>query len=68
MARKVADDSDEVYKEDVREAARLLGRAISLSCIAATCGERMEDHAIERMDEAWTAFADKLMGFAEDER
>lgn len=62
MPRKQA-DADEIGQEFLREIARLVGRAISLSVISAMASDRIEDHAIEKMDEAWTLLADKVIAF-----
>jgi hypothetical protein len=72
MARKKALDaviaaSDEVDAkaiEDIRAMSRQLGRAIGLSVIAATANASVEDHAIKKMDEAWTELADRIIMFA----
>lgn len=72
MARKtiedlVPDKADMAAVTMIRECAVQFGRAVSLSCIAATCGELTEDHAIARADAAWTELADKVILFAMEE-
>lgn len=61
---KVEEATDQEAVEFIREFAVEVGRAVSLSMVAATAGPRVEDHAIQSADEAWRAIADKLILFA----
>lgn len=62
MARKTVDDPN----EPVREAAVLIGRALCLTIVAARASSRVEDEAIEAMDNKWRQVADKLVELAEN--
>lgn len=72
MARKQPDpfadiDTDELDEKAIafaRQLAKKVGRAISLSVVAATAGPRVEDHAIEAADNAWDDVAVDIIKFA----
>ena len=58
---------DEAEREAVlafRELAVKLGRAVSLSLVAALASGGTEDEAIAAADRAWTALADRIIEFA----
>jgi hypothetical protein len=56
-------EEDREAVELFRSLARDLGRAISLSCVAATCN-RARPHATLKAAEAWTELADRIIEFA----
>lgn len=58
------DNRDEEAVAQIRDIAVQLGRAISLSCIAAVARPSIEDEAIAAMDRAWIDLADKIIDFA----
>lgn len=66
MARKHLELSNEEQAnlDDIRTIFKLFGRAMSLSCVAATANARVEDEAIEAMDRAWENLADAVVEFA----
>jgi hypothetical protein len=58
---------DQEVAEQFQEIAVLFGRAVGLSCVAATANASVEDHAIGKMDAAWRELANKVVEFAESD-
>lgn len=58
------DKTDEEAVEMIRGAAKLFGRAVALSCMAAVASPRTTDIALEAADKQWQELADHLIVFA----
>lgn len=58
------DNVDREGVEAIRGISVAIGRAITFSCIVATCHSDAELEAIAEAEQAWTDLADKIIEFA----
>lgn len=65
MPKRVVVDPEELDRQALRAIAVQIGRALSLTVIAATAKSSIEDEAIAAMDRQWEKVADLLIAFAE---